>query len=942
MLAWELPEAAGLQAAWQAEADEVRRKVVAVMRRCVECRPGAEVTKHDDRGRRGGGKRPGGAAVQQSLDDQVYWAGLAHGRWDLVLPWAVVQKLKQVEHVPNLPVARAAESRDREGGGRREEQSEEQRIAAELNRVVREHEGRLKTGRGVAVFGEPTFAFVRGLAAQYLAMPVQGGVAAQQSTGCKHSFYYGFEGLPKASNQRQAEDPHANTEEAWRARLRVARELHDHRLAWMCEIALRGRPVRLSNFYIRPLHTLLKVDGTRTRVFEVLTPTRAVPLGPVEMEGEDYSSPSHLRKFLNSRATGVWHAGERQLQLVVEDCKLTWDTYEVEELAVIGRHAGSGGWFTATCAVDFRGEVRVPDAHGVFTLPTPARDGGVRQRRFKLRERDKDEMRFHLGMPEWHPEVRLVREEAEAGPAESGGAGPGARGAGRLARLREGGRVVAVKPLFEEFLARLHDICGGFLGYQLAGWMVSYGASPEIFAQEAAFPGYWLYGQQAQGKGSLARWVMKGWGYPCVPPGVSLEQSTVAGGETVMQQYADLPAWFDEAQGNLDERLKNMLKGAYNRIPPTKRVENLREVLTSPLVAGVATCGDAQTRSRYGHHAVSEKLRLPRPDDVREFPGEEPWGDEAALRQQENYDWMQAHQDEFWVFGRYVLEHRAEFVREALAVLADWLRAEQTRGLNERAKLVHGVYLAGFVAMTRLLGLTELRQRETVRGRGEHEGREWRFCVARPAERVVGRFREFLVEQVRDSATDTQDASELDQFFKLLDVCFAEGDFGESRADLKKFFHVRCEETGAAPGMPADSIQFRCGWRSYVLCLHPERVFQKLRERARHAGAALPLRQDDIRRHMCRQPYWDMLRTAGGQRVTQVRFGGSDPRDRSADFWCLALDRVPQFGHRPAADEEWAEFCQRQGMMPPGTWHWEDPRLGPLYQIVRRLEQPVE
>ena len=900
---WNGPRALALRSAWVALQPAVAATATKAMLRCQLTRPGSDVAKHDARGKREV-KRADGTVWQQSIDETVLWTQ-EHGEWQLVLPWQVLNKVRRIEHTPQIAVARPAH----EDGGL----SEEERIAAKLKEVAGRLKALLETGRGVPQFGDPTIRRIWGLAAQYLNMPVQGRKGTHEATGCRHSFYYTWESLPlevkEGSNQECRSD--------WEERLGQAQALHDHELVWVCQMFLKGRPVRISNFYIEPLHSLLKADGkTYLRVFRLHTATRTVPYGPLEMTGDDYHSPSYLRRWLNSHAGGVWHAGEKDLQLVIEDCSLVFDQEEVQEIAVIGFHEESGAWFTHTAAVDCRGEVRTPDRKsGVFKVPVARKDGnGFTWKKYRLSERDKDDFGFALGRVDWKPEWHLRAGALTPWEQEHGH------------RLFDPAQV---RRDFATLAWRAHDMVGGWNAYLGLGWVFSCLAAPEVFAKHRAFPGYWIHGEVKQGKSTWAEVLMRCLGYPCAPSGVSLESSTAAGGETVMQQYSQLPAWFEEAQGTIKETLMALLKAGFNRQPPQKRVANLREVLCSPLVVGISTCGDAQIRSRYPHQLVSVQTRLPLTGDAREEGGGFYSAVEAKELQDANFDWISAHKEEFVLFGRLVLENRKRFADRLMDVLGEWLRAPDTSQLDARAKLVHGICYASWVTLTELFGLQEMRFRTAVTLDGEEvRGQQWG-----PTATVLKQFRRFVVDASRIAAADVAEAAELDQFFKTLVTGFALGWFGQSKSEWTTFFRVEPSDRTAthAPGTLPEAEQnqgYHRVWQSYRLLLWPDRVCMAMRENLRKSGSVMPLREDELRRQMAVKPYW-VATTA------QKRFGVTSA-DRTRKHWTLELDAAGEWGYRPLPDDDpELQAWLGQGM---SADPWKDPRReGGLYQIVKAI-----
>lgn len=915
MVDWAAAGEAAATQVWRREQPAIRALVTKTLHRFISCRPGSEVGKHDDQGTRPRRRRDG-TVWQQSIDESVQWVQ-ERGEWTLVLPYQVLNKLKQIEHQPLIAVAKPS----REDGG----VSEEERIAAKLTDVATRLKAELEQGRGRPLFGEPTLRLIRSRAMQYRNMPVKGRKGLNDASGCRHSFYYVWEALQEGGEDNAKPDK-TDTQHDWRERLQQAQAAHDHELAWVCEQMLRGRPVRISNFYIEPLYSLKKADGTYLRVLRVHTAARAMPYGPIELEGEDYHSATYLRRVLNRKAGGVWHAGDTELQMVIEDCALVFEQKEVEEVPVIGWHEPAKAWFTHTACYDCRGEMRVPDKSGVFSVPIPRKDGnGFTYRRFKLAETDKDGLTFSLGRPDWQPD-RLLKPEADFTERE------------RERKCRPV-QPAKVRAMFAELCRRGHDMVGGWNAYMSLGWVFANLAAPEVFRRHQAFPGFWIHGEVKQGKTTWAIALMHCLGYPCNPTGVSLESSTGAGGETVLQQYSNLPAWFEEAQNSTKETLLVVLKSVFNRQPPTKRVANLRQVLTSALVVGVSTCGDAQIRSRFPHQLVSARIRLPRAGDLRERADEDgsPYYTEMAAKEEQdgNYDWVTAHQREFVFFARLVLERREEFAAQLMEHLEGWLRSPDTRHLDERAKLVHGVCYASFRVMTQLMGVDELRFRRAMGNDGQGLARFGQLMAA--TDTVLPLFRKAMIEAARVSAADVAEAAEVDRVFKLIVTSAGLGVFGHSKDELKTFFRLEEETLECAPLTLPEAAQNQGErWRSYTLLLRPDRVFMELAKHLRQSGATVPLREDEMRRQIAVKPFFVPPETIGRKRF------GTGSTNNVRNYWAFKLDELgPEWGYRPLADNDPELVAWRQSA--PVADPWADPRRsGRFYEIVRRLLASAE
>jgi hypothetical protein len=149
------------------------------------------------------------------------------------------------------------------------------------------------------------------------------------------------------------------------------------------------------------------------------------------------------------------------------------------------------------------------------------------------------------------------------------------------------------------------------------------------------------------------------------------------------ENYSNLPLWADEYRnGKVNDEKEAILRDAFNRVPTEKWSPDgvQRKSRTNFIVSGESTTTDAAMRSRYPHVQMS-----------------------AGKRLKNHYEWMQAQKQNFFVFGRLLLERRAAYVALVMANLNQWLVLKQMAGVGERDKLVHGMVWAAWTAMSQLL-----------------------------------------------------------------------------------------------------------------------------------------------------------------------------------------------------------------------------------------------
>jgi hypothetical protein len=897
------------EALWRARRDSARREMTAWLRRSVEVRPAAD-------------------AFQSTYEERVLWEDAGRGQWRISVPWQVQRKYDELCHEPKVPCAEAAW---------RGEDTEEQRIAAKIRRICREHEQRPEDDTR-ATLPDAALGFARLVAAKY----------AEQ-----HRCYYTLPGLAAAKKGEKAD----NSREAWQGRLMLARAAHDHEFAWLCELALKGVPKQASTFYVEPLHSIRRpINGYVRNVKVHSAATSRSWL--VALEPDDYSSPDKLRRKLNADASGAWLTGQDVWNLVISDWEHVLQWNEAELVTEMGWHNPSlacehgrpitpaGAWFFGDGAVDAYGIEHVPDADGILLLKCPNRDTrrGFEWRKFKVSSFDETGTKeFILGRPELG-----LRD----------GQNPRRVSALAVDRVRE---------LFSGFTDRTLEVVGNMDALAGLGITAAFAAAPEVYERHHKFPGIWNTGEANQGKTTLMEWWALIYG---IRQNCSLSGSTGPGTESVLQQFSNLPAPLDEAQTEMNRAQVEVVKNAFERKPPAKRTEYLRRVLTTPFVSGVATGDTIQLRSRYLHILVSEQQRLPRPgqpklDPVTGLRTGEAWDESSArLRQNENYTWMESNRAEFCSIGRWLLRNRgianaeqrtsngeplkeggasavrsSSFAPAVLAHLHEFLTHPDTLGLNSRAKFLHGVAWAGFKAAAESVGL------KTVTYRG----------VRLPLAEVLDLYWRHLLQRTRESEKTAKEAAELDQFWQEILKCWKLEGFGETPDEWRKFFKVVVAGTSdGPPDCAPDSAQRGSEWVTYHLLLRPDMVLSALQEHMRRRNETLKLRLTDIKQQLSGKTYWHGVAANARQ-----RFGKGD--GPVGGYWRVNLDLMAEFGRRTMGDDEYLRAHQavnlevvaaasREAASVGGIlsenmleqdckreWAASDPRKGPLYELIHAL-----
>lgn len=711
---------------------------------------------------------------------------------------------------------------------------------------------------------------------------------------------------------------HAENWEAWLAR---AEGRGEHEVVWACELALEGLPEQFTDFWIEPLFVLVRPDHTKVRMVNIRTANgelfgfdKRKPFGPenrpLELTPEFAVQPSKLREWLQRHASGGWGAGgagggEKELQALHYDLNKGFAWDEVHEVAQLGWHPQSGAWFKGDMAVSAEGVPMVPNEEGFYQLG---------RKRWMLAERDREGIDFQLPPPLMRP----VLEMDEAGQA-------------RRNRRRE----VVVRPqaaeeayeLLRSMDFALQKVVGGPDARMALGSVLAYAAGPEIFAEHRSFGGLWFHGPKGSGKNTVGSWLVAihGWG----PNGVNLQSGTVAALENGLAQLRFEPLLMDEFQTVLKDGVIWLIKQAFDQTKTSKMVGPKgggRVPGTAPIVMGQATSGDPATKSRYPHVLIVKERRA---DPTRE-----------------NFKWLKANRGQFHKIGRALLERRQAFAAATLRRLQGWLDSEdaQERVNDDRARLVHGVSYAALLAAFEVLG-----------GKGP--------SLEQPE------FREWLLTEAERSEGEVREGMELEKFWQKVEGCLALGGFGETKAELQRFFRVQVVPPPAGvaaakpPGVPAEAAQLGAWkqsgteefdpaqsasggaeqhyvlssdsdsvWLRLRLCIAYGPMFEALSAHARKQGETLPLRPVDVRSELKNSGYFlPPKRTPKGEKGKE-HFG----ENGSQRYWYIDFDEFHTWGYCPCSDALWTQWHRtRRASGATG-----DPRLGPLYQIAAKLLHP--
>jgi len=434
------------------------------------------------------------------------------------------------------------------------------------------------------------------------------------------------------------------TQELWEGYRARASARDDVEVKRGAELALKGVPHFISDFYVEPLYVLEKIDGKRERVVRIHN-VHGKSTKLLSWPAEAYSSPKPLREWAsNSSSCATWGAGERELNLMQYDIGEALAHKEVRDVPLRGYHEESGLYFFGDMVIAPEGKRLFPDRQGLYWYQGQG---------YRPADRDQEGQEFRQGIPLMHPDIECSEDE-----------------------LRE---------LFQTITRNYFEAVGNYGGYMIIGNILSYGFAQEIFRRYSAFPSLWIDGASGSGKSSLARWSLRFWGYSSAE-GIALPGSTQVGLSCVLQQYGNLAVWLEEYQPRCEPWVTEKLKAIYDRMGGVKKTfgELTRVIRTGVIVTGVATSSDSQLRSRYCHVHVARENRI---NDT-----------------QERYQWFQQTSlSKFYLLGRYVLENRVEFARIAMEQMHQWMELPTLADCEDRSKIVHGTAYCAFAALVSIL-----------------------------------------------------------------------------------------------------------------------------------------------------------------------------------------------------------------------------------------------
>jgi len=657
-------------------------------------------------------------------------------------------------------------------------------------------------------------------------------------------------------------------EEYWDQLRQTAEQRADQEARRLCDLVLRGRknlkdtrrghiPETISDFYFCWRYVLHRVNGTRCRVVTVHTVHGSETLLLI-VPWDEVGSPVKVRDWLHRNTTGAsWDGGQSELTALHEDMAHALAFKDVTEVPVRGYHAKSGIWFFEDIAFTDEDEFLPDPKTKIFWIK---RNGEIHGYSFARdadgQARDREDDVFRQGVPHMHPETKETVEE--------------------------------VKSLFIEMLRKLKESLGEMEACMALGIVFACAAGPEIFKKWSCFPGLWIHGEQGEGKSALVRWLIRIWGFTKdkgLPLPVDDQRTTLtlAALSGALGQYGELPLWLDEYQCLTASWVRGILKNSYDRAEGAKKDfgGSPREYLAAVIVSGVATSNEPQTRSRFAHIMVDSKKRTA-----------------------DHYQWFQTNSLEFYRFGRFVLRHRKKFVGSLMAAMEAWERSDVMKGVDDRARMVHGLAYAGFHAVCEIFNV--------------------------PASKDLDTYWKWLAEHCKRSATDIKEQGIVDLFWRELMNAHNAGAFGYSKSDLQRYFQAIDEKKLRAPisehQLKAGADESYKGWKSYFFYFKPGPVIELIRAFKRRGGGDLQFSQGDLQNQMKTRDYWHPPKHASGHRQ---KFGGKSTHS----CWCIRVD-LHVLGYIQISDAEFDESFVNGPELMHTSDTWVDPRKGDLFAII--------
>jgi hypothetical protein len=660
-------------------------------------------------------------------------------------------------------------------------------------------------------------------------------------------------------------------------------------LIWFCELRLKGIPTRVANFRMEVYYTLIRADGKRDRIVEIIT-EKGERSGKVRLDAESFSSPSGragFRVWQANRGNGCWQAGERELQALQLDVAHDAAFMDVHEVPSIGWHEESRIWFKGDSA--FTGNTEIwPDEDGVYW-----KDGIG----YQLSNVSSGGQPFAQIMPLMYPGKVLQLKTPGESPGGTGGSpvfpGPVAAAGDEqwaqefcLVDAREAKResdLEAVRLLFAEMIFRFKEALGGYDAYLMIGAILAFLFRPEFFKSEKAFPGLFTHGETKQGKSTATQWVMELQGYHQMSEGIGLgRDSTAVGLQIALEQNSCEPVWLSDYNNEVSEDKRAVVHGGFGAAGAVKWTADgaYRRKRTIFVIDGESRPTKVSTRYRYLQIPISK-----------------------ANRKSNQVWWMEKNRPFFFSIVRELLRHREQF--SALGMQKFHELSQAMSDIERRSVQVHGAATAAFAAAVEFFHIAVKSDMEA--------------------------FYQFVREKAMQSSDESDKQVNVEQAWAHLISAWRQGAFGETVQDWRRYFNSQFEPVDHAPGK-----ENQTPWEIPRLFIEPKATWDVVAKELRKSNRAMPLDITDLREQMSHRSYWS---PRNADRPKQ-RFAGV-----ALHCWEILLDRMDgEFGYRPISDEALeASKRSKNPSLPGGVFPteitWIDPRKGDLYALAEAVRR---
>jgi len=373
-------------------------------------------------------------------------------------------------------------------------------------------------------------------------------------------------------------------------------------LIWFCDLRLKGIPTPVGNFRLNCFYTLVRADGKRDSVVEIVT-DQGERSGRVRLDAESFSVASGrtgFRTWLKNHANAGWKGGDVVLQELQLDILHDSAFMDVQEVTAIGYDVNSKIWFMGDCAYAGDEEL-LADEDGVYW------HNGMG---YLLAETGSQSQPFLQVLPLMHPGQMLEEEKPGAGGEACWRL---AEAKGAKAEPTKGAlsaEETAENALFAEMAARLKEALGGYDAFLVIGAVASFFGRPEFFRMEKCFPGLFLHGETKQGKSTTMQWAMELPGFQQMSEGLGLgRDSTPVGLQIGLEQFSSLPFWLSDYNAAVSEDKQEIIHGAFNARTTGKYAADgvLRKKRTMFVIDGESRPVKTSTRFRYLQVLISKR-----------------------------------------------------------------------------------------------------------------------------------------------------------------------------------------------------------------------------------------------------------------------------------------------------------------------------------------------